>query len=186
MTALKVEDQRSLQDLFLPSGHFRHVESIEIAAGVEETFRLINTLDFGSSRIVRLLLALRGMRTGSTLSLRLEGYEGFVLLGKRENRELLIGLIGQFWRPSGRLLRFAPEEFTKFVDGRYAKATWRFTTNPGGNTGTHVETETRIFCLSESVRRKFRMYWFVIQPFSRFIRREILKSIKRVAESAHE
>jgi len=182
---VKSDDQASLQDTFLPSSHFHHAEAIEVEASAEETFRLISELDFGSSRLLRLLLALRGMKANPGFSLRQTGYEGFVVLGRRENSELLIGLIGQFWTPSGNLLQFRPDEFRNFSDGRYAKATWSFATRRVGDTKTLVETETRVLCLSERTRRKFRMYWFVIRPFSRFIRREILKSLKRRAESHH-
>jgi hypothetical protein len=45
-----------------------------------------------------------------------------------------------------------------------------------------VHTETRIKCADEKARKSFRLYWRIIAPFSAFIRRQMLQSIKYEAE----
>ena len=45
-------------------------------------------------------------------------------------------------------------------------------------------TQTRILCFGDSARRKFKLYWMVVGPFSGLIRREMLRLAKRRAESA--
>ena len=35
---------------------------------------------------------------------------------------IVLGVIGRFWRPTGGLVRFAPDEFTAFKQPGYAKA----------------------------------------------------------------
>jgi hypothetical protein len=54
---------------------------------------------------------------------------------------------------------------------------------PQSETLTILETETRIQCLDKNALKKFSWYWFFIRPFSGMIRLQILKSIKRSAES---
>jgi hypothetical protein len=47
---------------------------------------------------------------------------------------------------------------------------------------TRLATETRVLCLDDESRRRFRLYWLFIGPFSGLIRRKILRSIKHEAE----
>jgi hypothetical protein len=52
---------------------------------------------------------------------------GFVLLGESQNQELVLGAIGQFWKPLGRPLPLAsPKEFCDFDRPDYAKAVLNF------------------------------------------------------------
>ena len=90
----------------------------------------------------------------------------------------IIGLIGQFWKANGNLQLFKPEDFIKWNKGGFLKATWNFELVPTGN-GTQVNTETRILCLGDNARQKFRRYWFFVRPFSGLIRKEILRGIKK-------
>jgi hypothetical protein len=47
-----------------------------------------------------------------------------------------------------------------------------------------LTTETRVWAADPSSRRRFRLYWLAIRPFSGLIRRLWLREIKRTAESA--
>jgi len=49
---------------------------------------------------------------------------------------------------------------------------------------TRLTTETRIKCLDEDSRSRFGWYWAFIRPFSGLIRMEMLRAIKRKAETA--
>jgi hypothetical protein len=46
-----------------------------------------------------------------------------------------------------------------------------------------LATETRVLCLDDSSRRKFKLYWTLIAPFSGLIRNEALRVVKRAAET---
>jgi hypothetical protein len=50
--------------------------------------------------------------------------------------------------------------------------------------GETLSTETRVSAADPSARRRFRLYWLAIRPFSGLIRRVWLRAIKRRAESA--
>ncbi|HYC85347.1 MAG TPA: hypothetical protein VEB86_09000 [Chryseosolibacter sp.] len=170
-----------LQDKYLPTFDFFEHHSIQVASPPERIFPLIDELDLGQSRLIRFLFLLRGMGADMTLKHGLL-QENFVELEKISDQELALGLVGQFWRPSGNLQKLSPAEFLAFNTEDFAKAVWNFRLTRAGHQATMVETETRILCLGGRARRRFSFYWFFIKPFSGIIRMEILRLIKRTAE----
>jgi hypothetical protein len=58
-----------------------------------------------------------------------------------------------------------------------------FLLEPAGQAVIRLSTETRVFAVDPSARRRFAVYWRVIYPGSAFIRRMWLEAIKRRAES---
>ena len=172
----------------------------EVRAPVERVYDAVRRLDLGGgSATVRSLLWLRGLaarlrpssdrgagegRLSLTLDALLEG-GGFVLLGERPNRELVLGLVGRFWTASGDLQRVDVSGFRDFGRPGYAKAAWNFCVEEGRDEGTTwLTTETRVLCLDEASRRRFRLYWTLIGPFSGLIRKDMLRCMKRQAEGS--
>ncbi len=171
-----------LIDRFLPEYHFQSRHSISIQARPDRVYTKVRVLDLSQSRLIRWLLRLRGMPArASTLEglLRLN----FTVLGEVEDQELLLGIAGRFWRLRGDLRRIGPEQFREFDREGFAKAVWSFSVAPESSHRTLLSTETRIQCLDEVSRRRFARYWAVIGPFSGWIRREALMTVKRQSES---
>jgi hypothetical protein len=106
----------------------------------------------------------------------------FILLGEKPNEELLLGLVGRFWKPSGELRRLDALGFRNFSEPGFAKAAWNFSLSEQAAGTVLLETETRVYCLDEASRRRFQLYWMVIGGFSGLIRRDILQAVKRNAE----
>jgi hypothetical protein len=171
-----------LVDKYLPNFTYATKHSIIIHASPEKIFSIADSLDMSGSPIIRLLFKLRGM---SSQMLTKEGLNTgrFAELEKIKNEELIIGLIGQFWNPSGNLQLFSPHEFIPFNKPSFLKAVWSFTIRPVADHRCALETETRIFCPDDHTRKKFSRYWFFIKPFSGVIRSEILRGMKHKAES---
>jgi hypothetical protein len=97
--------------------------------------------------------------------------------------EVVLGLIGQVWRPGGQVVRPAgPAEFRDFADPGFVKAAMVVTVTaaPGG---TRVDTETRARATDPAARRAFGRYWLVVGPFSGLIRRLLLRGIAARAEA---
>jgi hypothetical protein len=107
----------------------------------------------------------------------------FEILGENENQEIVLGLTGKFWKVKGDLRQISSTNFREFNEKGFAKATWNFSLDES-NGATHLITETRIQCLDEKSRKSFGFYWTLIQPFSGWIRMEMLKTIKKAAEKA--
>jgi hypothetical protein len=173
-----------LQEKYLPDFHFSEKHGIEIKASPEKVASLIMELDASDSWIVRMLLKLRGIPRKTTRGM--EGWKkmGFVMLEHQPNKEAILGLMGQFWKPTGNIQKFAAEDFASLHDERYVKATWNFEILPAGKSNVRLETETRIYCMHENVRKKFARYWFFIKPFSALIRLEMLRLIRKKAEAS--
>lgn len=161
-----------------------------VRAPIEEVYSALRSADLGGSPIIRLLLRLRALpatfTTGETRSnpkLDLDAIlkAGFVLLGENRPNEIALGLVGRFWSLSGTRCRVTAEEFAVFDKPGYAKAVWNFSLIEKAET-TRLATETRVRCLDDASRRRFRVYWALIAPFSGLIRREALRLIRRRSE----
>jgi len=171
-----------LIDEFLPQFHFAEHHAITINAPAGSVYKAIRKLDLSSSKVIRWLFRLRGLPASS---LSLEGLlqMGFILLGETPAQEILMGVIGRFWTRTANLQRLDPGGFREFARVGYAKAAWNFAM-AGENEGmTRLTTETRICCTDPKSRRQFRLYWSVIAPFSAWIRRETLRTLKERLES---
>ncbi len=175
-----------LIDDFLPTYDVAARYSIEVEAPIERVYAAVRGVDLGQSSITRWLLVLRGLRRPSrkttlTLADFIEG--GFIPLGEERPRELLLGLIGKFWTPTGCVQRLNADGFRRFAQPGFAKAAWNFSLEPLSATRTRLATETRVQCTDARSRRRFRLYWLFVGPFSGWMRKEALRLIKRAAET---
>lgn len=175
-----------LIDDFLPGYDVRERHRIKVHAAVDRVYRAVRRLDISQTRLSMLLFRLRGIPAGSfapscfTLDDFLK--MRFILLGEKPNEELLLGLVGRFWTASGELRRLDTDGFRSFNEPGYAKAVWNFSLAEQSDGSILLETETRVYCLDQASRRRFRLYWLLVGPFSGLIRREVLQAIKRSAE----
>ena len=109
---------------------------------------------------------------------------GFTKLEEVPGRELVFGIAGQFWRLNGGLRPLADRDaFLAFAEDGCVKGAWNLLAEPGPDGATDLSTETRIQAFGESARRKFRLYWTLIAPFSGLTRRALLRGIRRRSES---
>jgi hypothetical protein len=175
-----------LIDDFLPSYDVRKRHSTIVHAPVNKVYDAVRTLDISHARLTMLLFRLRGITAGlaAPYSFTLNDFlkMRFILLGERENEELLLGLVGQFWKPSGELRRLDARGFKGFSEPGFAKAVWNFSLTEQPDHSVLLATETRVYCMDDSSRRRFRLYWRLIGAFSGLIRKEILQIVKRNAE----
>ena len=182
---MSVDAPRGSLDRFLGRWDFAEYHSIEVDAPPERVDAQVRDLDLGRSRVVRLLFRLRGMPARSA---RLDGMQGigFQLLDDRPGEEIVLGLIGRFWTSDGGLCRFDAQDFVAFDEPGWAKAVWNFRMTPLNGGRTRLETETRVLCTDARSRRRFRVYWTFIRPFSGLIRRVALREVKNKAEATKE
>lgn len=177
-----------LIDDFLPHYDVRERHRVRVRAPLGEVYSAVRELDLREARLSMLLFRLRGFPAGKTAPrcFKLDDFlkMRFILLGERVNKELLLGLVGRFWTPSGELRRLEAPGFRGFNEPGYAKAVWNFSLAELSDKTVRLETETRVLCLDEGSRRRFRLYWLLVGTFSGLIRKEILQAIKQSAEKA--
>jgi len=160
-----------LIDRFLPRWDVREHHEIKIQTAPEEAFQAIMNLDLGRSRIIRILFAARGLSGKKSMTLEGLTAVGFVVLGDDPPTELVLGLVGKFWRMRGGLRKVGAEDFVSFVDPGLVKAARNFRVEQADG-GSSVSTETRVLATDASAQRSFRLYWFFVGPFSALIRRQ--------------
>jgi hypothetical protein len=170
-----------LIDEFLPDFDFVEKHQTRVQGSTADILRAVNQVDFGDSWLISRLFWLRGLPT-QEITLRRMRESRFEVLAESPNRELLLGIVGKFWKPSGELRKIDGETFKEFHESGFAKAAWNFAVEESDGKAT-LSTETRIKCLDADCRRSFGWYWMFIRPFSGLIRMEMLKTIKRRAES---
>lgn len=183
-----------LIDSFLPVPHVSEKHSIEIAADQQTVYRALWTADLGGSWMIKGLLGLRALprlllhpgthrpRTNTAITLRTLIDAGFGMLAEEPPREIVLGVTGPFWRPLGNVLPFKAEDFQGPVRPGLARAVWNFSVADTANERTRLSTETRVICGDASSRRKFRVYWLLVRPFSGLIRHLMLRAVRRACE----
>ena len=188
---LAVPAERTLIDDFVPACQFREVHSIRIHAPAEAVFRAVKDVTAREIRFFRLLTWLRSPRLTNAREdilappadrplLDVALRSGFIPLAEDPPRELVIGtlLCGRLPRVSRPL----PRDFVELDRPGFCKAAMNFRLRDEGGGWVRLTTETRVFALDASARRRFAVYWRVILPGSAFIRRMWLAAVRRRAE----
>ncbi|HVS21136.1 MAG TPA: hypothetical protein VHD88_04770 [Pyrinomonadaceae bacterium] len=178
-----------LVDSFAPNSDASETHDITIAASPDVVYRALWTADLGGSLIIKFLLGLRSLPEFAAhpcrslprdrkITLQTLIDSGFGVLAEQPGKEIILGVSGKFWLPTGNLSPFNREDFDRPVPAGLARAVWNFNVE-GVNDQTTLSTETRVICGDGSSRRKFRAYWFFVRPFSGLIRRLMLRAIRR-------
>lgn len=185
-----------LLDAFLGSYQFKEAHTITVRAAPRHVWRAVKEITPADMPLFRALFALRSLPAiitrktgvpfgGSRPLLEQMLASGFVVLAEAEDKELVLGTVGQFWKPSGRpLLLASSQEFLGFNRADYAKAAMNFLID-GMSVDSRVvfKSETRVYVADPMSQRKFTLYWMLIRLGSGLIRRMMLRAIKRRAES---
>jgi hypothetical protein len=186
-----------LLDDFLPAYEFSESHAVVVHAPPDRVFAAIHEMRAGElSPLVNLMLSIRNLpsrllrKAGPQLAgdqpflqQLLKG--DFIPLDEMPDREVVFGLIGQFWKLTGGDSPpiASPDQYLAFDDARYAKVAANLLIETGAAPDTvRLSTQTRIHVFDPRTRRKFGFYWRLISLGSGFIRVLWLKAVKRRAE----
>lgn len=186
-----------LLDDFLPTYEFDEFHAVTVHAPPDRVYAAIHEMHAGElSPLVNFMLSIRNLpgRLLRKAEPRLVGDKpflqqlfdsNFIPLGETPDREVVFGLIGQFWKLTGGDSPpiASPDQYLACDDPRYAKVATNLLISPASSPGTvRLSTETRIHVFDPKTRRKFGFYWRLISLGSGFIRVLWLKAVKRRAE----
>ncbi len=188
-----------LLDDFLPTYEFHEFHTVTVQAPPDRVFAAIHEMRAGElSPLVNLMLSIRNLpaRLLRKLEPRLADDKpflqqlfdnGFVPLAETPDREVVFGLVGQFWKLTGGDSPHiaSPDQYLAFDNPQYAKvATNLLISANAAPDAVRFSTETRIHVFDPKTRRKFSFYWRLISTGSGFIRVLWLKAVKHRAERA--
>jgi hypothetical protein len=92
------------------------------------------------------------------------------------------GLAGKLWTVGDTFVRFdGAAGFRGWREPGYCKVAVRHEV-VGDSSGSEIRSEVRIWCTDRRAQLRFRPYWALIGPFSRFIGSELLSAATRRAE----
>ena len=170
-----------LIDQILPRYDQREYHQIQIRGDLTEVYETVRALDFSDSSLIRTLFRLRGLPAAlKSVDDLLQA--GFVLVDEQADQEFVLGLIGKFWAPTAKLEKVNALRYREFNHKGYAKVAWNFAVSKTPHGLVKVSTETRIMCTDDSSRKRFRLYWLLVGPFSGLTRREMLRLVKKTIE----
>ncbi len=186
---------RMLLDDYMPEYDVHEIHAIRVHASPQRIYGAIQAVTIADLGIANGLVVLRSLpallsgkappsRVTSRPLFRLGPNSGFFLLAEEPSREMVIGFIGKFWKPTGAewYRCSGPDEFLSFEHPDYAKAAWNLHIDAKAQGWCRLSTETRVLGTDPQAKRKFQAYWSVVYPGSAYIRRVLLKAIKRRAE----
>jgi hypothetical protein len=180
-------------DTLIATPRLVEIDRVDLAAPPDRVWQRIRHGALAHAPATRALFALRtmidrinGADTRPPRDIRLEDLRssderpGFQILVDEPPREVAVGAIGQVWRlriPFRHVLGAAP--FATFSEPGFAKVAWAIRVSPFGAGGSHLEVEVRVTTTDDVSWRRFRRYFRVIGPASRFIRRSLLGALRR-------
>jgi hypothetical protein len=182
-----------LIDSFAPNPDAVEIHSVIIKAPRQTVYRALWTADFGGSFVIKLLVFVRsipafiqsGFRSrprSQAITLKTLINSGFGVVAEKPNEEIVLGITGRFWRPTGNVSSFNRSDFDRPVPVGTARALWNFSVTDRSDGQTNLSTETRVTCGGAASRRKFFVYWLIVRPFSGLIRLRMLKRVRKIAE----
>src|ERR1700737_4420892 len=121
-----------LIDDFLPRYDVVERHEVAVAAPPRRVYTCTRALDAGRLPFTAALLAARGiphLLTGSVRPSRRITIDtltaaGFVVLADVSPQELVLGVVGRFWRPASGVVRIAAPDFGDFAEPGCARAAW--------------------------------------------------------------
>jgi hypothetical protein len=178
-----------LIDRFMPEFDYYVRHETVVHASRADVFRAIEEVRPSEIRLFLLLTSIRRLKPASRDAepepplLEVSKGGGFIELARAEDREIVQGTVGQFWRMRAARPNPPIRDAASFAAPHpgFAKATINFVVVEEGD-GARVITETRILCPDRAAKARFTPYWRAIYPGSALIRVMWLDAIKQKSE----
>jgi hypothetical protein len=178
-------------DELIPRPHLRELDQVSVSAPAEAVWEKVRHGELAQARPIRALFALRGLmmrdRPEASPMIRIDELRsstdrpGFQILIDDPPREFAVGAIGKVWRLRIPFVHVARAlDYAAFGQPGFVKVAWAIRVTALGAPDTcRVELDVRVRATDRQSWRKFRCYFWLIGPFSRYIRRSLLKTIAR-------
>ena len=179
----------------IPNAQLIEIDRVEVGAPASRVWDDVRQGDLASSAPIRALFRLRTLasreagRDSSQIridSLRSSPHRpGFQVLAEDPPHEVAVGAIGKVWKLDIPFVHVADDTaFASFHEPGFVKVAWAIRVLDRGPNASHVEFEVRVAATDATSWKRFRRYFRVIGPFSRYIRHSLLRGLARNAVRA--
>ncbi|MGD9753069.1 MAG: hypothetical protein AB7W59_18915 [Acidimicrobiia bacterium] len=170
-------------DELLPVWHWRSRSTAWMDAPAAEVFlafEQVNLSELPGAAAIRQRQSKRDRSAVTMLHDLLD--QGFFLLHEEPERELVLGRIGQFWRPGGpATVQVAGRRaFLEFAEPGYAKAAFSLQVLELDR-GSMAAVESRVLATDEHTHREFNRYWLVDSWANPAGRQQLLHAVRERA-----
>ena len=179
----------TLLDRLIPVPQLVEVHRVDVGTVPGRAWNAVRHGDLADTRAARALFRLRTLAerlvggAPAELALRIDdlasspGRPGFQRLAETPGEEVALGAIGKVWRLRIPFVHVADAaSFARFDAPGYVKVAWAIRVRPLA-AGARVEIEVRVAATDERSWRRFRRYFAVIGPGSRYVRRALLRRL---------
>ena len=181
----------------VPRYDYRDAYQVVVMAPTDTVWSAVMQLDFLKLPLIRALFAIRELsaRTWRRLTsgpempaapyarlADLTALGAFTVVAERSGREIVLGAVGQPWRPDYAPSPIAPHTFAAFDTPGFAKIAWSWMVKPIGSGQTLLVVEWRTQLTNAEARSHFRQYWTIVSRGVRLLARLALARIKSDCE----
>jgi hypothetical protein len=181
-----------LIEQYLPTYDVQDYHEAPVRAPAETAYAVLRALDLNHSWIMQALFTLRSLPSRllrrpppplpSGTFLERELAIGSVILEEAPGRELVAGAMTQPCKSVVKFQGLPPAEFLRFSPPDFTKIVWALAARAVTPDVSVLSIETRVLATDPTSRRKFRVYWLVVSPGVRLIRRVALYHARRELE----
>ena len=176
-------------DRLIPNPGLVEIDRVDLAAPPGLVWERVRHAGLAHAPATRALFALRTLfdrasRHSAPAGLKLDDLRsspeqpGFQVLIDEPPTEVAVGAIGKVWRLRIPFVHVpTAQDFLACAAPGCVKVAWALRVSPLGTGGTHVELEVRVAATDQPSWRKFRRYFRLIGPGSRFIRRSLFATL---------
>jgi hypothetical protein len=191
--ALRKHPVMTALDSVLPTPRLLEVESVDLAIPPARVWQLIRHGHLPHSPLVRALFYVRTLpermahlEDRREPDIRLDDMvsspelPGFQVLIEDAPHEVVVGAIGKVWHLDIPFVHVEDADaFAAFEEPDYVKVAWAIQLAPLGDRDTRLSFEVRVDATDDRAWKKFKRYFALIGPGSRFIRRSITAALAR-------
>jgi len=180
----------SLLGQFIPDPEIAEHHHIDVNAPADVVMATAKEMKFLKSPVIRAIVKARELALGGEPDTREHPGKlldqmlsiGWVILGERPGREIVLGAVTQPWVAAPVFRSIAAGEFRNFAEPGYVKIAWTLAADPIDGTRSTFHTETRACTTDADARRRFRTYWSFVAPGVEVIRMAMLSPLRCAAE----
>lgn len=167
-----------LIDKYLADYDFNELHSVELNTEVEGIYQKMLDCDFSKSYLIKFFFRLRGIPK-ELYNIDHLTKMGFIKLEEDPGKEIVFGMITDNPMFNSCKSNFSPKDFLLHLESSAIKAVINFQVQNHSSTVHTISTETRVWCGNKQLMLKFKIYWLFVKPFSQFIRKLMLRLMKR-------